>query len=95
MAGKVFASALAGYVGSHNSVPDAAVRILVLGIHGGGRHDGPSLAVVSEATVQLVANRERIVQGQRHQCGRDIACHALDDDADLLDLVLDIVGGAE
>ena len=77
------------------SVPGAGFRIAVPGMHGRGRHGGPGLPVQPEATVELVANRERIVHGEGNQCRRDMAGHAFDDDADLLDLVLDVVGGAQ
>ena len=73
-------------------MPSTAVGIVVLGVHGSGCHGGPSLAVVSEATVELVANGQGIVEVQRHQRGRDMAGETFDDEANLLDLGLDIVG---
>ena len=76
------------------SVPWAAVRVVVLGVHGSGRHGGPGLPVVSEATVQLVANDLGIVEVQRHQRGRDMARETFDDEANLLDVGFNVVGGA-
>ena len=45
--------------------------------------------------VQLVANVEGIVEVQRDQRGRDMAGQTFDDDADLLHVGFDVVGGHE
>ena len=72
-------------------MPGAPVGFAVLGVHGGGRHGGPGLPVVSEAAIQRVANRERIVEVQRHQRGRDMAGETLDEEANLLHIGLNVV----
>ncbi len=41
--------------------------------HGLGRERGPLLPGEAEAPVQLVANRERVVEVERDQGGRDVA----------------------
>ena len=51
--------------------------------HGLGGERGPLLPGEAEAPVQLVADRERVVEMERDQGGRDVAGEALDDDADL------------
>ena len=59
-------------------MPCAAVGIVVVGVHGGGRHAGPCLAVQPEAAVELVADRECIVEVQRDQRGRHMAGETFD-----------------
>ena len=63
-------------------MPGAALGIVVLGVHGGGSHGGPGLPVVSDASVQFIANRQCVIEVQRQQRGRDMAGEAFDDDAD-------------
>jgi len=76
-------------------MPSVGVGIAVLGAHRGGRHGGPAFPVVSEPAVQLVADRERVVEVERDEGGRDVAGEVLDDDADLLHIGLDVVGRQE
>ena len=74
---------------------DGSVRFGGLGAHGAGRELGPVLAREPELPVQLVAKSLRIVDRQGYEGSGDVAAHALDDDADLLHLVLDVVGRHE
>ena len=54
-------------------MPIGVIWIVVFGMHGGGRHGGPSLPVVSDAEVQFIANRQCIIEIQRHQRGGHMA----------------------
>ena len=67
-------------------------RLRGLGAHGLGGERGPLLPGESKAAVQLVANGESIVEVKRDEGGRDVAGEALDDDADLLHIGLDVIG---
>ena len=70
-------------------MPGAALGVVVLGAHGGGRHGSPGLVVQPEATVEFVADRQRIIERQGDKGRRDMAGHVFYDDADRLDLRLD------
>ena len=48
-------------------MPGAALRIVVPGPLGGGGHGGPSLAVLTEPSIQLAANARGIVKVERHR----------------------------
>ena len=76
-------------------VPASFVRIVVLGLHGGGRHGGPGVPVVTEPSVEFVAKDKGIVQIERDERGRDMPGQAFDDDAGLLHVGLDIVDRIE
>ena len=69
-------------------MPGSAFRIIVLGLHGSGRHGGPGLPVQPAAAVGLVRDDRGIVEIER---GGDVARQALDDDVDLLDVCSNIL----
>ncbi len=72
-----------------------AAGIAVLGAHGGGRHGGRGLPVVTEPSIESVADTEDIFQLEGDQCGGDMPSEAFDDDPDLLGIDLDILGRHE
>lgn len=76
-------------------MPNAAVGMVPLGTHEIHRRRGPGITVQSKAAVELFANFLRIGTHQRNQGRLHITGHALDDDSDLLNLVLDVAGGHE
>ena len=77
------------------SVPGVALRVFVLGAHGGGDHGGLGFPVQTEPAVQLVADAERIVEVEGDERGRNVPGEAFDHDADLPHLGFDVVGGRE
>ena len=79
----------------HGSMPGVTLRVVVLGVHGGGHHGGPGFPVQAESAVQLVADAESIFEVEEDERGRDVTGKAFDDDADLLHLGLDVIGRSE
>ena len=63
--------------------------------HGPGGDGGPGFAVEAEAAVELVADVLGVLGCERHEGGGDEAGYVLDDDTDLLQLVVQVVGGCE
>ena len=76
-------------------MPGVALRVAVLSVHGGGHHGGPGFPVQTEPTVQLVADVEGIVEVESDQRSGDMPGETFDDDADLLHVGFDVVGGSE
>ena len=65
------------------------------GCHGAPDDGRPRLAVETEAAVESIAQPLRIGERERNQCRGDVAVHPLEDDADLLWLVGQLVGRCE
>ena len=71
------------------------IRLARLGAHGACRERGPFLPGETEAGVQLGAQPLGIADVKRDQGGWNLARRVLEHDADLLDLVLEVVSAHE
>ena len=55
-----------------SSMPRVAFRVAVLGAHRGGNHGGPGLAVVTDPSIQLVADLRHTVASHAVMSGENL-----------------------